>query len=190
MILLRLGDNSNINTGNPLKTPKKTGIYRQTVCVYLNLSSNRHWWTQLGSCCHYTVTAGKPVILYLYIALSKEQSQKFLFCEITLLLWWSCNEIRWFSLHSAKSSVWASVLNVCEQLNLNVFESYLNSTVDDTTWTQIRIILRTDNVRWLMSNCKIEPDLHLCNWMKNRHPEKGSVCLWSTPYLAHINPHT
>lgn len=43
--VLRLGDNSNINTGKPLKTPKKTGIYRQTVCVYLNLSSNRHWRT-------------------------------------------------------------------------------------------------------------------------------------------------
>lgn len=138
--VLRLGDNSNINTGNPLKTPKKTGIYRQTVCVYSTLSSNRHWWTQLGSCCHYRVTAGKPVILYLYIALLKQQSQNFLICEITLLLWWSCTKIRWFFVPLNKIKLRATeYLNVCEQLNLNVFESYLNSVVDDTKWNQIWI---------------------------------------------------
>lgn len=75
--VLRLSDNSNINTGNPLKAPKKTGIYRQTVCVYLNLSSNRHWWTQFASCCHYAVTAGKPVILYLLYCIVKAAKSKF-----------------------------------------------------------------------------------------------------------------
>lgn len=132
------------------------------ISIFLATDTDGHRWVRvaiiqwlLGNLSFYT--------FILHCRSSKVQN--FLICEITLLLWWSCNKIRSFSFHSAKSS-WLPVyeyLNVCEQLNLSVFGSYLNSAVDDTTWTQIWIFLGIDNVKWLISNYKIELDLHLCH---------------------------